>query len=61
MVKVLLPQIAPNEKLSSYESMMKCNQWLAKVAGGTTWATEMEQVEKENWHGATVATTVRMF
>ena len=61
MVKVLLPRIAPNEKLSSYESMKKCNQWLGEVAGGTTWATEMEQVEKENWHGATVATTVRLF
>jgi len=48
MVKVLLPQIVPNEKLSSYESMKKCNQWPAEVAGGTTRATEMEQVEKEN-------------
>ena len=61
MVKVLLPRIAPNEKLSSYESMKKCNQWLVEVAGGTTWATEMQQVEKENWHGASVASTVRLF
>jgi len=32
IVKVLLPRISLNEKLSSYESMNKCNQWLAEVA-----------------------------
>ena len=49
IVKVLLGRIAPEEKFSSYDSMKKCNKWLAEVAGGTTWVVEMKQVETENW------------
>ena len=47
IAKVLLPRIAPKEKVSDYATMKKCNEWLGSIAGGTTWETEMEQYEKE--------------
>jgi len=49
IVKVLLARIAPNEKMSSYDSMKKCVTWLGDLAGGTTWVEEMKQVEKGHW------------
>jgi len=48
IVKVLLSRIAPNEKLSFYDSMKKCNKWLVEVLGGPTWALEMRHMEKES-------------
>ena len=47
IVKVLMPRIAPKEKIGEYNSMAKCNEWLGSVAGGTTWDKEMETMTAE--------------
>ena len=60
IVKVLLPRIAPQEKIGEYNSMSKCNEWLGSVARGTTWDEEMMTVASE--HGrAQVERHVRLF
>ena len=57
IVKLLIRRIAPNELLKDYQSMKACVKWLGSVAGGTTWATEMEQVVEEYDAAETVAIT----
>jgi cell fate (sporulation/competence/biofilm development) regulator YmcA (YheA/YmcA/DUF963 family) len=45
IVKVLLPKIAPTEKLKDYKTMANCVKWLGELAGGTTWVDEMKQLQ----------------
>ena len=45
IVKVLLPKIAPTEKLKDYKTVSNCVKWLDKLAGGTTWVDEMKQLQ----------------
>ena len=42
IVKVLLPRVAPEEKLSEYTTMKACNKWLGTLARGTSWEEEMK-------------------
>ena len=46
-MKVLLPRIDPTKKVLEYKTMGKCVDWLMSLAGGTTWETEMEAVNKQ--------------
>ena len=45
IVEVLLPKIAPTEKLKDYKTMANCVKWLGELAGGTTWVDEMKQLQ----------------
>ena len=45
IVKVLLPKIAPTEKLKGYKTMANCVKWLGKLAGGTTWLDEIKLLQ----------------
>ena len=45
IVKVLLPKIAPTEKLKDYKTMASCVKWLGELAGGTTWVDEMKALQ----------------
>ncbi len=47
IVKVLLPRIAPDEKVADYSTMKACIKWLGTLARGTTWEDEMKAVEEE--------------
>jgi hypothetical protein len=47
MVKVLLPKIAPKEKMKDYTTMKKCVDCLVSVAGGTSWVDEMQHIVDE--------------
>ena len=40
--EVLLPRIAPLEKLKDYMTMKSCVKWLGNLAGRTDWKEEME-------------------
>lgn len=51
IVKVLMPNIAPELKLSEYKNMKVCEAWLGSLARGTTWNAEMEAVTKEYGSG----------
>ena len=61
IVKVLLPRIVPDGKMKEYQSMKECVKWLGSIAGGTTWANEMEQVVEEYAAARSVAQTSRLF
>ena len=63
IVKVLMPKIAPEEKVGKYTSMGKCVEWLGKVARGTTWDSEMDKLEAD-WlakQGEKARSTKRLF
>ena len=47
IVQVLLPRIAPKDKVADYSTMKACNKWLGTLARGTTWDDEMKAVEEE--------------
>ena len=47
MVKVLLPRLAPEEKLSDCGTTKKCIDWLVAIGGGTSWTAEMEKLSGE--------------
>ena len=47
IIKVLLPKIAPTEKVGDYKTMKKCNEWLGNLAGGSTWEEEMKAIETQ--------------
>jgi len=60
IVKMLLPRVDPKNKLSEYKTMGLCIEWLMKLAGDTTWETEMQALEKE-YCAAIVATQPILF
>ena len=61
IVRVLLPRIAPNEKMKDYDGMGKCVRWLGGLSGrGTTWEDELKEVAKEH-REAFVATNTPLF
>ena len=46
IVQVLMPRIAPKNKLGDHKNMKECFEWLGSVAGG--WDEEMRKVREEN-------------
>ena len=48
IVRVLLPRVAPDKKVGDYINKGPCMNWMMSLAGGTTWETEMEAVDKEH-------------
>ena len=53
--------IAPNEPMEDYQSMKAWIKWLGSIAGGTTWATEMEHIINEYDAAETAASTPVLF
>ena len=51
IVRVLLPMIAPLEKLKDYTMMKACVKWLGNLAGGTDWKEDMEAVRTDYTKG----------
>ena len=53
IVKLLLPKIAPSEKMKDYNGMAVCVKWLksinhnVSIVCGTTWENEMEHAAIE--------------
>ena len=47
IVKIILPRIDPNEDLAGYKNMGTCVDWLANLARGTDWETELDAVRSE--------------
>jgi len=47
ILKVLLPKVAPKEKITDYNSGKKALERLVKIAGGSTWETEMDHISAQ--------------
>jgi len=68
ILKVLLPKVAPTEKITAYNSGKKALERLVGIAGGTTWEDEMnhlsaqKEAQLEQAHGtASTESTGRLF
>ena len=65
---ILLPKVAPKEKMKDYGSGKKALERLVAIAGGTTWEAEMDhlsaqkEADLEKVHGkASTESTGRLF
>ena len=47
ILKVLLPKVAPKEKMKDYGSGKKALERLVMIAGGTTWEAEMDHLSAQ--------------
>ena len=60
IIHILLPNIAPGEKVGDHKTMAACVEWLGKLRGETTWEDEMDEILKD--HCATImSTSTRLF